>query len=176
MSRKRTLSVVAGLVVLTVVTAQTALAAHHWGGHSVDGSRRIVYINYSKYGFLVNHANAVWNAGGKVSIVPEDRSQGVNGTLEWYHVNQCDVQWGGAFDDGWAWWVLDRIELNECKIDGYGAYNGEKIAAHELGHGLALDDHSYADCPANCLMYGSAAQPYNAPTQHDWDDYHWRWP
>lgn len=176
MSRKRRLGLVVGLMVLMLAMAPTALANHHWSGHSVDDNRRIVYINYSKYDFLVYHARDVWNQGGKVSIVPENQGEGINGTLEWYHTNRCDVTWGGQFTDGWAWWVLDKISLNECQIDGYGLFNGQKIAAHEQGHGLALDDHTYSDCPANCLMYYSTNQPYNAPAQHDWNDYHYRWP
>ena len=170
-------------MLLTLLWAIPALALDHIQEvDSVDcfpGACQIRWYDDSTYHYdnARQHANESWNAVGRVNIAHDTSTTIADLVWSTFCNNEAT-----AYDGKWLWRTgADLIDLNRCKLDGYGDDDRARIATHELGHALRIEDHpnnrDFSDYWRDrAIMYWNPkACTFLRPQDHDRNDYHSVW-
>ncbi|WP_041425221.1 hypothetical protein [Thermobaculum terrenum] len=125
---------------------------------------KMIYLNYTRYGGAVSHADSTWSSLGKVNIYPKP-SNSSNWNLTINEYNQNDGLCGK--------YALGEIKLNVYYFANYNDWNRKSCVSHEFGHALGIGDH---DEEYNCiaLLY-KVVGCFISPQSHDKKDYYDRW-
>ena len=163
-------ALVALLLLLAFGSNTKPATAHAFMGSDsmVCGSAgcRMDFSNNSVYPYEVNHADAVWSALGRGSIVPEGSGKI---DINIYTEDDCSVSWVGRtviVGDPYTDWM----ELNRCNFNrfGYNLFQRKGTATHEFGHALGLH-HTWIP---NVMYSPSVQTGVNTPQAHDKEDFY----
>lgn len=163
-------AVLASALLLTL--APTSASAHYFGGKFPHSSGQWLYLGYTRSGSFYNEAGAAaasWhNTPTRLVVFPESYS---SSEIDFYGYAYNATWWGYSinhpcYGSGCSYTWADE-QLNTNTLNSETSFTRQKVATHEMGHGMGLA-HTSDWWYSSIMKQGYLS--YNTPQSHDIND------